>query len=53
MVETSHSILVVEDNKDLLNLLVINLTDQGIREFLARVKTIFRRIDASIILKFN
>lgn len=31
----SHSILVVEDNKDLLNLLKINLTDQGYTVFTA------------------
>jgi len=29
MIQHSHSILVVEDNKDLLNLLFINLSDQG------------------------
>ena len=29
MTYPSHSILVVEDNKDLLNLLDINLSDQG------------------------
>jgi two-component system, OmpR family, alkaline phosphatase synthesis response regulator PhoP len=29
MIDQSHSVLVVEDNKDLLNLLDINLSDQG------------------------
>tara|TARA_R100001143_G_scaffold63450_1_gene70557 strand:- start:23207 stop:23935 length:729 start_codon:yes stop_codon:yes gene_type:complete len=40
MTHQSHSILVVEDNKDLLNLLEINLSDQGYTVYTAESGTL-------------